>query len=78
MYYDTKYSPTKNLKPLNFAKGRTFAPKITPTTEVLVVVSAVTASAVTAGTVGGSVATAVEGAVVTAGISLGGWEVESP
>eukprot|EP00253_Pinus_taeda_P009987 PITA_09987 len=28
MYYDTKYSPTKNLKPLNFAKGRTFAPKI--------------------------------------------------
>eukprot|EP00253_Pinus_taeda_P031200 PITA_31200 len=31
MYYDTKYSPTKNLKPLNFTKGRTFAPKITPT-----------------------------------------------
>ena len=28
MYYDTKYSPTKNLKPLNFAKGRTFTPKI--------------------------------------------------
>jgi len=28
MYYDTKYSPTKNLKPLNLAKGRTFAPKI--------------------------------------------------
>jgi len=30
MYYDTKYSPTKNLKPLNFAKARTFATKITP------------------------------------------------
>jgi len=28
MYYDTKYSCNKNIKPLNLAQGRKFGPKI--------------------------------------------------
>ena len=42
MYDDTKYSPTKNLKPLNFTKGRTFAPKITPTQDRILPMGKVT------------------------------------
>lgn len=38
----------------------------------------VVVSVVAVGTVGGSVVTTVEGAVVTGWITLGGWEVDSP